>query len=89
MALNPAVNRGVIDIHTTFSQHLLQFTLADAVFAVPAYCPQDDATLKIPAFEWVHMLLRQQNVAISLSPPDFCNSAVISKTIHCGLFIIL
>ena len=51
ITLNPAVNRGVIDIHTTLSQHLLQFTVADAVFAVPAYRPQDDVTLEMPAFE--------------------------------------
>ncbi|MBN6454529.1 hypothetical protein, partial [Escherichia coli] len=42
---------------------------------VPAYRPQDDVTLKMPAFEWIHALLRQQNKALSLSPPDFCNSA--------------
>jgi len=75
--LNPAVNLGVIDIHTTFSQHLLQFTVADTVFAVPAYRPQDDVTLKMPTFEWGHMLIRQQKGAISLSPPYFCNRALI------------
>ncbi len=32
ITLNAAVNRGVIDIHTTLSQLLLQLTLADAVF---------------------------------------------------------
>ncbi|PCR26472.1 hypothetical protein CQA86_30655, partial [Klebsiella pneumoniae] len=35
-----------------FSQHLLQLTVTDAVFAVPAYGPQNDVTLKMPAFEW-------------------------------------
>jgi hypothetical protein len=44
----------VIDIHSAFSQHLLQLTVTDAVFAVPAYGPQNDVTLKMPAFEWVH-----------------------------------
>ncbi|EOS96332.1 putative phage membrane protein [Erwinia tracheiphila PSU-1] len=29
----------------------------------------------MPAFEWVHVLLRQQKVTMSLSPPYFCNSA--------------
>ena len=53
ITLNPAVNRGVIDIHSAFSQHLLQLTVTDAVFAVPAYGPQNDVTLKMPAFEWV------------------------------------
>ncbi|HGP2683566.1 MULTISPECIES: IS1-like element transposase [Enterobacteriaceae] len=44
---------------------------------VDTYRPQDDVTLKMPAFEWIHALLRQQNKVLSLSPPDFCNSAQI------------
>ncbi|OOJ22124.1 transposase, partial [Escherichia coli] len=46
-----------------------------AVFAVPAYGPQNDVTLKMPAFEWVHVQLHQQKGMISLSPPTICNSA--------------
>jgi hypothetical protein len=65
----------VIDIHSAFSQHLLQLTVTDAVFAVPAYGPQNDVTLKMPAFEWVHVQLHQQKGMISLSPPTICNSA--------------
>ncbi|KTJ87124.1 hypothetical protein ASU74_23035 [Enterobacter hormaechei subsp. xiangfangensis] len=42
-------------LHSAFSQHLLQLTVTDAVFAVPAYGPQNDVTLKMPAFEWVHV----------------------------------
>ena len=75
VTLNPAVNRGVIDIHSTFSQHLLQLTVTYAVFAVPAYRPQNDVMLKMPTFEWVHSLLHQQKGMISLSPPTICNSA--------------
>ncbi|EHD6186926.1 IS4 family transposase [Salmonella enterica] len=80
ITLNPAVNRGVIDIHSAFSQHLLQLTVTDAVFAVPAYGPQNDVTLKMPAFEWVHVQLHQQKGMISLSPPTICNSALPSNT---------
>ena len=50
---SPAVNGGVIDIHAAFGQHLLQFTVTDVIFAVPAYRPQDNIALKMPAFEWV------------------------------------
>ncbi|MFG4051939.1 hypothetical protein ACFZ8Y_18095, partial [Acinetobacter baumannii] len=39
--------------------------------------PQNDVTLKMPAFEWVHVQLHQQKGMISLSPPTICNSAVI------------
>ncbi|MCQ3866512.1 hypothetical protein JEK10_24660, partial [Klebsiella quasipneumoniae] len=35
-------------------------------------------TLKMPAFEWVHVQLHQQKGMISLSPPTICNSARIS-----------
>ncbi|MDR8169020.1 transposase [Acinetobacter baumannii] len=81
ITLNPAVNRGVIDIHSAFSQHLLQLTVTDAVFAVPAYGPQNDVTLKMPAFEWVHVQLHQQKGMISLSPPTICNSAPINNPV--------
>ncbi|WP_213059106.1 hypothetical protein, partial [Escherichia coli] len=45
---------------------------------VPAYGPQNDVTLKMPAFEWVHVQLHQQKGMISLSPPTICNSAAKS-----------
>ncbi|WP_252514594.1 serine hydrolase, partial [Escherichia coli] len=37
---------------------------------------QNDVTLKMPAFEWVHVQLHQQKGMISLSPPTICNSAL-------------
>ncbi|MDL8788238.1 hypothetical protein QS899_24940, partial [Escherichia coli] len=40
--------------------------------------PQNDVTLKMPAFEWVHVQLHQQKGMISLSPPTICNSALFS-----------
>uniref|UniRef100_UPI001BDBC083 hypothetical protein n=4 Tax=Enterobacterales TaxID=91347 RepID=UPI001BDBC083 len=43
-----------------------------------AYGPQNDVTLKMPAFEWVHVQLHQQKGMISLSPPTICNSALES-----------
>ncbi|MCL3219642.1 hypothetical protein L6M70_28335, partial [Klebsiella pneumoniae] len=39
-----------------------------------------DVTLKMPAFEWVHVQLHQQKGMISLSPPTICNSAVHART---------
>ncbi|MGS0028440.1 hypothetical protein ACUOID_23355, partial [Escherichia coli] len=45
----------------------------------PAYGPQNDVTLKMPAFEWVHVQLHQQKGMISLSPPTICNSAHFRK----------
>ncbi|WP_207393212.1 hypothetical protein, partial [Escherichia coli] len=37
-------------------------------------------TLKMPAFEWVHVQLHQQKGMISLSPPTICNSAKFITT---------
>ncbi|MEZ3247982.1 hypothetical protein AB9L80_24960, partial [Escherichia coli] len=48
---------------------------------VPAYGPQNDVTLKMPAFEWVHVQLHQQKGMISLSPPTICNSAQYSHNV--------
>ncbi|MFM5577029.1 hypothetical protein ACET8O_20940, partial [Aeromonas veronii] len=53
---------------------------------VPAYGPQNDVTLKMPAFEWVHVQLHQQKGMISLSPPTICNSAVESGPYRVRLF---
>ncbi|MDL8990049.1 hypothetical protein QS944_25095, partial [Escherichia coli] len=39
---------------------------------------QNDVTLKMPAFEWVHVQLHQQKGMISLSPPTICNSAYLA-----------
>ncbi|WP_220418978.1 hypothetical protein, partial [Enterobacter sp. EC_62] len=44
--------------------------------------PQNDVTLKMPAFEWVHVQLHQQKGMISLSPPTICNSAVQTPVKH-------
>ncbi|WP_334662616.1 hypothetical protein, partial [Klebsiella pneumoniae] len=43
---------------------------------------QNDVTLKMPAFEWVHVQLHQQKGMISLSPPTICNSAQEEINFH-------
>ncbi|MGJ8226803.1 hypothetical protein ACSGEN_27825, partial [Klebsiella pneumoniae] len=56
--------------------------------------PQNDVTLKMPAFEWVHVQLHQQKGMISLSPPTICNSALETAAVAgrselrcCGLVV--
>ncbi|MEW0294645.1 hypothetical protein ACUNFH_26920, partial [Serratia sp. IR-2025] len=46
---------------------------------------QNDVTLKMPAFEWVHVQLHQQKGMISLSPPTICNSAAFLECTVSGL----
>ncbi|WP_337082218.1 hypothetical protein, partial [Escherichia coli] len=48
---------------------------------------QNDVTLKMPAFEWVHVQLHQQKGMISLSPPTICNSAV-TATLMMSNFVL-
>ncbi|WP_213045745.1 hypothetical protein, partial [Escherichia coli] len=50
-----------------------------------AYGPQNDVTLKMPAFEWVHVQLHQQKGMISLSPPTICNSALTAGITSCAI----
>ncbi|MEJ1663403.1 hypothetical protein, partial [Escherichia coli] len=44
-------------------------------------------TLKMPAFEWVHVQLHQQKGMISLSPPTICNSALKGGWVRIFLFL--
>ncbi|WP_214285015.1 hypothetical protein, partial [Escherichia coli] len=53
----------------------------------PAYGPQNDVTLKMPAFEWVHVQLHQQKGMISLSPPTICNSAYFPNSKRSPTFL--
>ncbi|MDT8940679.1 hypothetical protein RSW42_00370, partial [Salmonella enterica] len=48
-----------------------------------------DVTLKMPAFEWVHVQLHQQKGMISLSPPTICNSAVNTWFFWSGVALIV
>ena len=65
IALNPTINRGVVNIDAPFSQHFLEFAIADAVFTIPANSPEDDFTLKMSAFEWGHTLSFSRNGALA------------------------
>ncbi|MFP2589919.1 hypothetical protein ACLEWV_26585, partial [Escherichia coli] len=50
--------------------------------------PQNDVTLKMPAFEWVHVQLHQQKGMISLSPPTICNSAYLDVLEYTGHYLL-
>ncbi|WP_336660264.1 universal stress protein, partial [Enterobacter asburiae] len=50
---------------------------------------QNDVTLKMPAFEWVHVQLHQQKGMISLSPPTICNSALCRYAADNGVDLIV
>lgn len=59
--LNPVVNSGMLDIHATFSQHFLEFSVTDAIFAVQACRSQDDI-----AHENVDLLIDSYSVSLKM-----------------------
>lgn len=62
--------------------HLLHCAAADAVYAVPAYRSHNDATIEMLTFEWIRVLLRQQNGTASLPLPTICGSALETANLH-------
>lgn len=44
----------MINIHTPFYQHILQLMVADPVFAVAAFFPKDNVSLKMQAYKHIH-----------------------------------
>jgi hypothetical protein len=48
VALNPAIQRGVIQINAT----LFQIAIADPVFAIPPHSPEDSLAHKVPPFKF-------------------------------------
>src|SRR5580698_11248749 len=51
VALNPAIQRGVIQINATLFHHLFQVAIANPVFAIPPHRPEDNLAHKMPPFE--------------------------------------
>lgn len=80
--LNTAINRGVSYVDTTLAQDFLQFTVANDVFAVPPYCPQDDVTLKCRPLKGFLCHTVSKEEAIGLPPPYFCNSDKYIATLN-------
>lgn len=57
-----------------FSLYFPQATVTGVIFSVPAWRPQNNATLKISAFEWFRMRIHHK--IISILPPTIYNSAL-------------
>ena len=45
-----------VNSNVPFGQHFLQFTIANAIFTIPAHSPKNDFALKMPTMERIHML---------------------------------
>src|SRR3546814_20561754 len=46
VALDPAIDRRMVDRNAAFRQHFLQVAIADRIATIPAHRPQDHITLK-------------------------------------------
>lgn len=78
--LNPAVQRGMIQLDSSLFQHFFQFSVADALFTVPPHRPKDDLASKLTTLEIVHadflfLLLFKQKMKSGKN----CNSARLSN----------
>jgi hypothetical protein len=70
VALDPAVERCVVDGDAAFAHHLLELAIADAVAAVPAHAQEDQLTGKVPPLELAaHCQLRRSSARRRRSSP--------------------
>src|ERR1700743_2830753 len=85
IVLYPAIQRTVIEMNTTLFHHLFQIAIADAVFAIPTHCPENDLSHEVPPFEIAaHLiypspgmdLLADSIFAFATTQPNFCNRTV-------------
>ena len=70
VALDPAVQRRVVDGDAAFAHHLLEVPVADAVAAVPAHAQEDHLAGKVPPLELAaHCQLRRSSARRQRSSP--------------------
>src|SRR5580698_2702877 len=88
IVLYPAIQRTVIEMNATLFHHLFQIAIADAVFAIPTHCPENDLSHTVPPFEIAaHLiyaspgmdLLADSIFAFATTQPNFCNRTTASE----------
>ena len=67
IGLNPAENRGVVDLDAAIQQHQLEITVADREHPIPSDRPQDDLRGEVTAFEGLILRYRDRLVGVSSS----------------------
>jgi hypothetical protein len=50
------MERGVLNLDTTFAHHFLNLAIADRIRHIPAYAPQDHISLKMAPFEFNRLI---------------------------------
>src|SRR3546814_8294664 len=58
VALDPEIDRRMVDRNAAFRQHLLKLAIADRITTIPAHRPQDHITLQMAPLEIRHRSVR-------------------------------
>src|SRR3546814_4755948 len=58
VALDPAMDRRMVDRNAAFRQHFLKVAIADRIATIPAHRPQDHITLEMAPLEIRHRSVR-------------------------------
>lgn len=65
--LNPAVDRGMVHLQTTFQHHFFEITVAERIAQVPSDAQENDVGLEMMPFERV-LLCHRGPLLLFLSP---------------------
>src|SRR3546814_267381 len=58
LALDPAIDRRMVDRNAAFRQHFLKVAIADRIATIPAHRPQDHISLEMAPLEIRHRSVR-------------------------------
>src|SRR3546814_18832613 len=73
VALDPAIDRRMVDRNAVFRQHFLKVAIADRIATIPAHRPQDQITLEMEPLEIRHRRSEERSVGTE------CVSTCISR----------
>jgi hypothetical protein len=76
--LDPAIDRGVIDVQTPFKHHLFQVAVAERIAQIPAHTQHNDVSFKVAPFEG--MLLIHEKAPLVLIRSRAYHTIVIFAT---------
>src|SRR5699024_9438039 len=97
VALDPAIDRRMVDRNAAFRQHFLKVAIADRIATIPAHRPQDHITLEMAPLEIRHRSVRPisakhaqasrflQQSPRKNSPPDRLGQSSLSRVPSCSL----
>src|SRR3546814_2221063 len=67
VALDPAIDRRMVDRNAAFRQHFLKVAIADQIATIPAHRPQDHITLEMAPLEIRHRPVDRKSTRLNSS----------------------